>query len=149
MVAPTLASFPAHGRRETNEVIALCEAVIRQFVIYCTQLHFPSAAVAPAAAVLSTTTTVEVGDTDNKRVLFGESKVKRVRVNRTGGTAVGGELFDPANPTVGAQQVILSFVEGQTTIGIRATAAGTVTMSLTDIDSSGLTATDTVTCTFS
>lgn len=149
MVAPTLAALPAKGRRETNETLEATRATIRQFVILCTQMHFPAAAVAPAAGVLSATTTVEVGDTNGKRMLFGESKVKRVRVNRTGGTAAGGAVFDPANPTATAQNVILSFVEGQTTVGISATGVGTVTLTLTDIDSSGLTATDGVTVTFS
>jgi hypothetical protein len=141
-------TFSTKARRETDESHQILLDVLEQARLNCTQIIFPAAAVNPTAGLLSTPVNVDVADANSVRQLLGDNRVKRARVNITGGTATGKLLTNDEGGT-GGTNLIVEFRKGRAIVTVSATSTGTVTLSLTDVDSSGLTVTDTVTVTFS
>jgi len=143
---PSVKQSELAGRKETDEVIQAIKDCMAQFEAMVDQIHFPVTAIGPAASVLTSEVAVEVADANDVKALFGDNVVRRVQVDLTG-TAVGREIS--ADGVTYGSSIVLVFEKGAATVHVRATAAGTAILALTDVDSSGLTLGGNATVTFS
>lgn len=138
--------LPSAGRKENDETIQALSDMILQFAELVDQIEFPTTAFGPAGGVLTQDVVCEVRDANDKRMIFGENVVKRIQVDITGSAAGAGVLDADGNSVT---TLIASFAKGQLTFTAVATATGTVILTMTDVDSSGLTLGGAATVTFS
>ena len=140
------AELPGVARKENDETLQALSDMILQFAELVDQIEFPTTVFAPDAGVLTQDVICEVRDANDKRMFFGENVVKRVQVDVTGNAAGRGVLDADGNSVI---TLIASFAKGQLTFVAVATGTGTVILTLTDVDSSGLTLGGAATVTFS
>lgn len=138
--------LPSAARKENDETLQALSDMILQFAELVDQIEFPTTTFAPDADVLTQDVICEVRDANDKRMFFGENVVKRVQVDVTGNAAGRGVLDADGNSVI---TLIASFAKGQLTFVAVATGTGTVILTLTDVDSSGLTLGGAATVTFS
>ncbi len=140
---PLLSELPKTGRKENDEVLDALKKIGEDRAAAASQVVFPDAAIAAPAGDLSIDVDLEIQDADDVLNQFGENTARRTQVDITGGTAAG-PTVDGVNP-----DVTNTFLDGKAKVTVAATGTGTVILGLTDVDSHGLTVTDTVVVTFS
>lgn len=138
--------LPSAARKENDETLQALSDMIAQFAEMVDQIEFPTTAFGPAGGELAQDVLCEVRDVNDKRMIFGENVVKRIQVDVTGNAANGAVLDADGNPVT---TLIQAFAKGQTTFQAIATGTGTVILTMTDVDSSGLTIGGAATVTFS
>lgn len=140
-----LAKFPTAGRKETDEAMNVMRDVLEQAKLNTVAVEYP---VDFAGALAGVDVAITAVDGNSVRQLFGDNKIKRVQVDKTGGTATGVVLTNEKGETH-ATTIVVEFFKGVATLHVAAGAAGTVILGLTDVDSTGVTVTDTLTITLS
>jgi hypothetical protein len=142
-----LADFPKRARKETEESHDATRLMIEQFALMTTQIQFPVTAITPDAGLLTTTVEINLTDTNDIKMLFGENTAGRVQVDNNGGSAAGIEVS--ADGETWGTSAVVSFTKGVATVYSRATGTGTHVLTLVDVDVTGLTLGGDATVTYS
>lgn len=138
--------FPKAARRETEETHAALKDMIDQFTAMVSDITFVSTTIAPAGGLLEATATLELRDGNGIKILFGDNAAKRVQLDVTGNAAGGVFVDDEGNEVTSGN---VRFVKGEAVVTAKATGTGTVILTLTDVDSTGLSLGGAATITFS
>jgi hypothetical protein len=127
----------------------LNEKIQAQFRIFESQIQFIGEPFAGLFADGDFSVPLQVTDGDGDLITF--SEVAKVQVNITGGTATGKKLKLSDGSLIGAvdASIDVPLTDGAATVLVVTTSTGTVDLSLTDSDSSGLSVIDTATLTLS
>ena len=110
------------------------------------QIQFIGEPFDPPATDLTVDVPIEVTNAVGVRDVF--TRVERVQVNITGGTAPGAQLRQGGDLSPIDGSLAVSLVEGRGVVKVTATGFGDVLLSLTDVGASGLDVSETATVTF-
>lgn len=148
-----VSELPKAGRKENDESLEAMKDMIRQFAALVAQVEFDAAAPATGdAAGDAVRLDLLAEDANDVRILFAEQRIKRVRlVYDAASTATGVTIKNSKGESITAEleKIDAWFEKGLAWVTVEATGAGTVVLTLEDVDSAGVVVTDTHTVTFS
>lgn len=151
--AVLLSELPRALRAETDETRQIFADLLQQMADMVAQVEFgasdPTTGSAGGAAV---PLTLVAEDANDVRMRFAENRLRRVRVvYAAASTATGVTITNEDGESITAEleTIDVKFRKGLGQLTVKATGAGTVVLTLVDVDSAGVTVTDTHTITFS